>query len=497
MRITFLCHSSFIIEAGENILLFDPWLQGPAYQQQWYVYPPPVNLGLAKKANIILYSHGHEDHMHAPSMSLLNKEAQVFFPFQWRAGIKPYMKHKGFKSITEAESFKSYTVNGTRITFLGYSLESVIVVEHDGKVLVNINDALNSNHENASDYLLKQIKLRWPRIDYLFSGWSGASYFPNKVKYKTKDDVETGKIREQYFAHNFCKFSHYLEPRCAIPFPPGFVLLSKENQWINHVKFSRNLVPEYYREHFKGSREIGFLFPWPDDIIEDHGLQKRSALHTQTPEEIENGYKMLYAKEIEAANQVSCVDAAFVDKLQKELTYWLNKNKILYNPAVLADARFTICFTDTGPQKIFYVWYEDKKFWVWLVDEEPAQRNLRISTRASLLAYSLSRVWGGDALTIGYGLEVQMYDELSLEKNLDIVCVRLITRYPIARKDLLRFPARAARYYLKSPGIASLWLKQKITLKPYVNKFPYNERDHWISYNKCELCKVCNMPQVF
>jgi hypothetical protein len=29
-----------------------------------------------------------------------------------------------------------------------------------------------------------------------------------------------------------------------------------------------------------------------------------------------------------------------------------------------------------------------------------------------------------------------------------------------------------------------------------VNKYPFNERDHWITYNKCSLCRVCRMPEV-
>jgi hypothetical protein len=497
MRVTFLCHSSFIIEAGNNIVLFDPWLQGPAYHKQWFLYPRPNDISLAEKANIVIYSHGHEDHMHPQSMELLNKNADVFFPFQWREGIKPYLKHRGFKNITEAVSFKTYTVNDTKITFLGYSLESVIVIEHEGEVLVNINDALNSNHENASNYLLKQIKERWPKIDYLFSGWSGASYFPNKVKYKNKNDVETGKIREQFFAHNFCIFSNYLNPKTAIPFPPGFVLLTKENDWINHVKFDREIVPDYYKKHFETHKGIHFIFPWPDDIIENHQIQKISGLHQKSKFEIENDYRNIYSKEIQEANTITYVDESFVFSLEKELNYWLNKNKILYHENVLKDASFTIQLTDTKPVKTISAWYENKSFYTRVLNEERVEKNLHISTKAALLKYSLAKVWGGDVLTIGYGLEVEMYDELSLEKNLDIVCVRLITRYPIARRDLFKYPFRAVKYYLKSPGIASLWLKQKIILKPYVNKFPYNERDHWISYNKCDLCKVCKIPQVF
>ena len=113
-----------------------------------------------------------------------------------------------------------------------------------------------------------------------------------------------------------------------------------------------------------------------------------------------------------------------------------------------------------------------------------------------MLAYSLSRVWGGDALTAGYGLTVEMFDLDALEKNLDIVCVRLITRYPIMREDIMRQPLRAAKYFLTNPTIAALHLKQKVKLKPYVNRYPYNERDHWVATTKCELCQVCKIPVI-
>jgi hypothetical protein len=497
MRVTFLCHSSFVIEAGGNTILFDPWLEGPAYHKQWYIYPLPEDVSLAKKANVIVYSHGHEDHMHPQSMGLLDKKARVFFPFQWRAGIKNYFTFKGFNDVTEALNFKTYTHNDTKITFLGYSLESVIVVEHDGEVLVNINDALNSNHENASNYMLEQLKKRWPKIDYFISGWSGASYFPNKVKYKGKDDVEVGKIREQFFAHNFCKFSNYLNPKTAVPFPPGFVLLTQENLWINEVKFNREIVPEYYKEHFSDNKEINFLFPYPNDLLENHTLKKTSYMHGLSQEEISLDYKKIYAVEMIEAQKITFVDGDFLTELEKNLHYWLNKNKILYHENVLQDTIFSIQLTDTQKPKFMHVWYQDKVFHTKISDTELSGRKVGIKTKAALLKYALSKVWGGDVLTIGYGIEVEMFDELSLEKNLDIVCVRLITRYPMARKDFFKFPVRAFNYYLKSPTIATLWLKQKITLKPYVNKFPFNERDHWISFNKCELCKVCHIPEVF
>ena len=83
-----------------------------------------------------------------------------------------YLNRIGFSNITEAVSFKKYTIGDLNITYLGYSLESVIVLECENFVIVNINDALNSNHETAVNYLLKEIKSRWGKIDFLLSGWS-------------------------------------------------------------------------------------------------------------------------------------------------------------------------------------------------------------------------------------------------------------------------------------------------------------------------------------
>ena len=67
-------------------------------------------------------------------------------------------------------------------------------------------------------------------------------------------------------------------------------------------------------------------------------------------------------------------------------------------------------------------------------------------------------------------------------------------RYPRATKQLLKRPLRAMKYYFTNPMLGTLALKQKLKLKSQVNKFPYNERDHWITFTKCELCQVCNMP---
>src|SRR5712675_813137 len=130
IKLEYLAHSSFLATCGNTQLLFDPWLKGAAYYNQWYLWPPAWKQPEEINPDVILISHGHEDHLHHESLKSISKSAHVFFPFQWRAGIKSYLRHLGFKKITEAVSFRTYRIKDVTITYISYSLESVIVIEY-------------------------------------------------------------------------------------------------------------------------------------------------------------------------------------------------------------------------------------------------------------------------------------------------------------------------------------------------------------------------------
>ncbi len=497
MRVEYISHSCFVLETSAVRITFDPWIVGSAYAGQWQLYPKPKDISKVQIADVVLISHGHEDHLHNASLKLIQKKAKIFFPFQWRDGIVGYLKYLGFNSITEAISFKTYHFKNIKITYLGYSLESVIVVECDGKVIVNINDALNSNHETAVNFLLQKIKSKWNKIDILLSGWSGAGYFPNKVHYKGKEDLEVAKIREQYFADNFCKFTKYLHPSVAIPFAPGFVLLNDSNRWINEIKFPRHVLQQYYHENFEAESNIKFPILYPGDYLENDQIHLVSEYHNLNGDaglyfNVETEFKL----EIEEANTVTMFTDRQTQDLMYELQSRINKNMELYPEEVLNDARFSILFSDIEQDAFFNVWLAEGSFQLIRGSLPHKDDRLLIKTKAALLANSLEKPWGGDLLTIGYGIDVTVFEESTLEKNLDIVCVRLISRYPSFKDDVIKHAGRLIKYYVSNPTLTNLWISQKIRLRPYVNKYPFNERDHWITFNKCDLCKVCNIPEV-
>ncbi|MEO6883423.1 MAG: MBL fold metallo-hydrolase [Bacteroidia bacterium] len=495
MRIEYISHSCFVINTGRTVLAFDPWITGSTYQNQWYLYPQPHDIAPVVNADVILISHGHEDHFNNKSLRKINKDAHIFFPFQWRAGIVSYLKHLKFQHITEALSFKTYQHKDVKITYLGYSMESVIVVECDNYVVVNINDALNSNHETAVDFLLKEIKSRWKKIDFLLSGWSGAGYFPNKVHYPGKNDEEVARIREQFFADNFCKFTKYLQPEIAIPFAPGFVLLSDENRWINNIKFPRGIIEQYYRDNFDKETHIQFPVTYPGDYFIHKTFHPISDYHKSDDETIYKQVDEVFSDEIKQANSIEWMEENKIPTLIKELELCMNNNKRLYHPNVIQDVFFSIRFKDIAEENYFHIFPDGNELKVKRTDKPTSADRLIITIKASLLAINLEKPWGGDLLSIGYGVDVEVFEELTLEKNLDIVCVRLISRFPIFKDDMLQHSGRILKYYLTNPALTNLWIKQKITLRPYVNKYPFNERDHWITYNKCDLCKVCKIPE--
>lgn len=496
MRIEYVCHSCLYIDTGDTTLVFDPWFRGPAYMNQWHLFPKPVNTELLSGAKNILYSHGHDDHLHGPSLDALPKDVRIFYPYQWRKGAVNYFAAHGHGNVTEAVSFKRYRVSPTTtVCYIGFALESVIVIETGETVIVNLNDALNSHHQNVVALFLKEIKKRWPKIDYLFSGWSGAGYFPNTVHYPGKNDYETGLIREQYFGNHFCKIVRELQPTRAIPFAPGFVLLAPDKRWINEVKFSRDQLEGYYRDYFEPGPAVTFYSIHPGDYFDSEGFHAVSPYHEKFRTQTLNAViDESYPQEIHAAAEKTFATEADMKRLLPKIEKCLHDNRALYAKAVLSEMRFAIRLDDVTENNFLNIEHDGNAFRVTRSATMAPDRRLLIRTVTHLLEHSVEHEWGGDVLSIGYGLDVDVYEELTLEMNLDIVCVRMLARYPSASGSLRKDPFRALKYFMRHPVMSKLAIRQKLLLRGAVNKFPYNERDHWISYSKCELCKVCDLP---
>ncbi len=493
LKVSYIGHAAMLVQANELKIVTDPWVKGSAYCGQWYLFPKPVDYTPALNADYILYSHGHEDHMHPESLSLFDKKAEVFYPYSWYDGAEGFFNHLGFKHFKEAVNERTYELNkDTRVTYFSNNLDNIIVIEHEGEVLVDVNDALHSAPQVLIEKIADKIHKRWKKIDYVFSSYGGASYFPNCFKFKGKDDVEIAKTRELFFLNNFCKIMALLKPRYAIPFASDFVLLDEEQRWMNETKFPRHKIEAYFKSYM-GNRATSteVIDMYPGDSIENGKFNLSSPYRPSIQAEglthlIDEMYPVEIAEKKEK-KKISDADAAVVFNKLKEHA---EKKLYVIPEEKRKDIKYAIQLTDYSNSVYYIIDLQNEKLKVYKATELEKDCILTVKLRSETLLYSLAHEWGGDAIIIGYGCEVEVFEQKTIEQGLDNLCIRLITNYPNTKEYLKRVPFRAIKYLLTDP------IKRQSLISGVKFTDPkLSDNALWLSKTKCQICNACNLPE--
>src|SRR5581483_4077083 len=497
MRIEYICHACLFVDSGDVQIVTDPWFKGSAYCGQWNIFPKPVNTEILDKAQVIALSHGHEDHFHEPSLRGLPRAAKVFYPYSWYGGTTEFLQELGFKDVVEAAAQKTYKLSpDTSLTYVVNSLDSIVVIEAEGIVLVNVNDALHSFPPKIQDLFITAIKERWPKIDTVFCGFGGASYFPNAIHCPGKDDIEIGEAREQLFAHSFCRIVHGLAPEVAVPFAADFALLQPEQRWINDVRFPRARLAEYFRQLYPEAAEsVRIVAMYPGDVLANNQLVPNSPYRSQF---VEGGLKHLleeqYRDEIKALTSAPQIGEEDARRLEGEIIANINRRKDLYADQ-LCSIKFSIKVQDCPISPCFNVSFEDARLQVTRSEHPTPDSLLVVRTSSRILRHSFASDWGGDAITIGYGLDVDVFDPATIQSSLDVACVRLLTRQPSASHYWKQEPLRMARHLISSQTTRA-WVT-KAVLNPsgdYSDKKTNDLMREWMFRSKCEVCRACDLP---
>lgn len=496
MKISYIAHASLLLETEDTTVVTDPWYKGPAFHNQWHVFPKPVSIDFTNRVTHVVLTHGHEDHFHLPTLALINKEAQVYYPYIWKSGAVKKLKKTGFKDITEVSGFNTVVLGENfTVTYIVSGLDAITVYEYGGMVMVNLNDALNSLNKNFIQLFSEIIRKKWPKIDYLVCGMGGAGYFPNTIHTPYKNDRETAILRERFLAHKFCELVSAFKPLNVIPFVPGFALLEESKQWINEIKFSRNRLDQYYRENFNPKSKIKFLNLLPGDYIEKGNWVKTSPYHLEIKNDnLSHLVREQYAEEIDFCKQFEMKPASIVNELSIGLNSILSVSTADISNELLRKLNFAIAFKDVKLERYIHVYYDKGNMIAEPVEKLPAEANLKITTHTWKLDYAIKNEWGGDIFFIGYGADIEILNQSCLTDNSDILSIRLLSRFPSAAFHMIREPFRAMRYLISNFEFVYLSLALKIASKGNPNKITYNERSIWINKTKAEVCNLCKMP---
>lgn len=495
MKIEYICHACLLIETEDLRIATDPWLGGAAYCEQWYVFPKPVNAEKLNRLDAIFISHGHEDHLHEETLRTLPKNARVFYPYSFFGGAKEYIESFGFSTVKECITFKKYQISAkTAVTFIINSHDSMMVIESGGEVLVNINDALHSYPEKVIDFYTEAIRKKWSKIDYVFCGFGGASYFPNTMHLAGKDDWEISLVREQLFAHNFCRVVKGLKPNIAVPFAADFALLAENQRWINEARFPRRKMAEYYKKYFAEDDFVPQIIDmYSGDVLDNLELEATSPYRNQMQNgELGHLLETQYTEEILGKRTTKFISEAEAEKLVGEIKNNVEKRMTLYNFEKLKRLKFCLELGDVKNNSFYQIAFDDEKSKVWRAGKPENDNLLIMKLTSEVLRYSIGSDWGADVISIGYGAEISISDKRAVEVDLESVCMSLLACYP-TMADLKKTPFRTLKFLLFNPPKFTTSIRK---LKKFnVESENYN-RKIWLLKDAEIIRKNYNLPNL-
>jgi L-ascorbate metabolism protein UlaG (beta-lactamase superfamily) len=117
-QVTFVGHSTVLVDMARVRLLTDPLLRGRVAHLRRIV-PFPVLSGLTEP-HAVLISHAHHDHLDLPSLRLLSPSARVLLPKGW-SGLA---RRAGVGEVTEVEAGDRVDLGGIEVL--------VTPARHDG-----------------------------------------------------------------------------------------------------------------------------------------------------------------------------------------------------------------------------------------------------------------------------------------------------------------------------------------------------------------------------
>jgi UDP-MurNAc hydroxylase len=246
LKFQILSHAGLRVNGAGKELLFDPWLVGSTYWRSWWNYPPPPRDVIASlKPDFIYLTHIHWDHFQGPSLRLFPRETRVIVPKDHNPRLKRDLNQIGFRNVTELRHGETLRL-AEGFTLTSYQFypftDSAAVVECDGTVLLNANDAKFMGRP------LEQILRRHPGIDFVLRSHSSAN---PRICYRYMDGVD-GEVpapeSNDDYGRDFADFAVKCRARYAIPFASNHCFLHREVFGLNHTV----TTPVQVQEHFRG-----------------------------------------------------------------------------------------------------------------------------------------------------------------------------------------------------------------------------------------------------
>ena len=211
MRLTYLGHAGFIVEARGLRILIDPWFF-PAFLGSWFPYPDNrflLDSVLDDKFDFLYISHLHEDHFDKKFLARFDKSIPVLLPNYRSKALGKKFVSMGFRNLIPFGHLQSKDLaQGVKATMLldtSHKEDSGLLIECDGVRFLDLNDCNTSLAELPRN------------VDVLAAQYSGAMWYP--VCYEYSPDVMAQKVAQvrQDLMKTLIRKCEAVEARTYIP----------------------------------------------------------------------------------------------------------------------------------------------------------------------------------------------------------------------------------------------------------------------------------------
>lgn len=244
MQFRVLSHAGLEIVGGSKSLICDPWLVGSAYWRSWWNYPPVSSEVIESlKPDFIYLTHIHWDHFQGASLRRFPSSTKILIPKSPCLRMRDDLHYLGFHDIRELKHGETVELEpGFTLTcyHFGIFLDSAIVVEHAGTVLLNANDT------KVMGLPLQQIVCNHPAIDFVLRSHSSAN---SRACWQIIDDPKQTVDDQTGYARDFAAFARAVGATYAIPFASNHCYLHKETYPFNSLVTTPSMVRDFFEQH--------------------------------------------------------------------------------------------------------------------------------------------------------------------------------------------------------------------------------------------------------
>lgn len=245
MRIQFVNHASFLLEAAGTTLLCDPWTRGKAFNDGWALLSPSAEVPY-DRVDYIWVSHEHPDHFNFPTLKSIPEEARRRITILYQAHSSPRLveafRKLGFARVVELPLYRWIKLRDDFSVLCGSvgSMDSFIAIRSEGECVLNLNDCICT--VGQTHYIQRLVG----KISLLFTQFSFANWIGNHAD-------QIGAIPEKL--KDIALRVKTFRPEATVPFASFIYFCNQENSWMNDLMITPEAVAAM------GLPGVNFMYP--------------------------------------------------------------------------------------------------------------------------------------------------------------------------------------------------------------------------------------------